>query len=79
MSIEIFQHNSIGDLVWRRLIKIAILNFKDFPNSTKFWGGYNSKSRGLVLDVDNFMVNEIYNAGQENSLQNSKILGEEER
>lgn len=55
-----FQHTSINDLLWRRLIKIALVSFYNLPDYSQLWSGKLLKPTKLKIDHDKVAVFETF-------------------
>lgn len=48
----VFSNSSVNDLIWRRLIKISMLNFKNDPLNSAIWSSEILKPLTQQLDYD---------------------------
>lgn len=55
----VFQNNSVNDLIWKRLIKITMMNFKDLELNSILWTGKLLKPLKLSINYENVQFQDI--------------------
>lgn len=46
--------------MWRRLIRISVTYFKNYPTNTRFWNGKRLKPSNYRISDENMIINEIF-------------------
>lgn len=48
----VFMNSSVSDLIWRRMLKISLLNFQNNPENSLLWSGKIIRPLKAILDYE---------------------------